>query len=163
MGWLERAAAIASLLTVLALAMAPPALGVGPTRGQYVEQVEPICKAGTLHNRAVLSGVEGMIRHGKSKRAAPRFARAAEALEDVVEKVASVPRPFDDRARLARWLHYAKTGEAVLREIGRDLRAEKRLQAENLVRRLLREAKRASATVAGFAFDYCRLQPARFV
>jgi hypothetical protein len=151
--------AIAALgLALLAL----PASAAETSRGEYVDVVEPICKRATLANRGILRGVETMIRKGKLQRAADRFIRAATALESVIGKLAPVPRPASDAERLSEWLRHARKGAALLRRIGNLLKEDRRAQAERLAPRLLREARRANATVVGFDFNYCRLNPARF-
>lgn len=154
---------IASVPLLFVLATAPPTRGDTPTRSEYLDRVEPICERGTQANETVLRGVDTMIREGKLKRAAARFKRAATALKVVVAKLAVVPRPASDASRLSKWLHYARGGEALLRRIGQLLGSGKRRQAEAMADRLLREIRRANATVIGFDFHYCRLQPGRFV
>lgn len=134
-----------------------------PTRSQYVEQVEPICKTGTLANRNVLKGVESMVRQGKLKLAAHRFLTAANALQQVIKRLTVVPRPPADVDRLSQWLGHAKAADSLLSRIGRSLKEGNRSKAQDMANELLTEAKRANAVVVGFDFDYCRLNPARFV
>lgn len=148
---------------LLALATAPAIRADAPTRNEYVDLVEPICERGTDANETVLKGVDAMVRKGELGRAAGRFQRAAKALGKVIARLAQVPRPAADTSRLARWLGYAHNGEALLRRISQLLREGKRPQAEETADRLLREIRRANATVVGFDFNHCRLQPGRFV
>jgi hypothetical protein len=123
--------------------------------------VEPICKRETRAHSHLLAGVEGMIRRGELRRAAPRFSAAAEVLEATAAKIAAVPRPPADGARLKRWLSSGKRGVVLLRRLAKDLTIGKRGAVQVLANRLLRETKRANATVVGFGFDYCRMSPAR--
>jgi hypothetical protein len=160
---LRQFAAISLMSTVLVAVPVSPASSAVPTRSQYVEQAEPICKAGTLANQTILRGVQNMVRHGKLKRAASRFLRAANALERVVKQLANVPRPPNDADRLVRWLGHARAGGALLGRIGHALGEGRQAEAEDMADQLLREARRANAVVVGFDFNYCRLNPARFV
>jgi hypothetical protein len=132
------------------------------TRGSYVEEVESICKTVTLANRSIFRGIEQMIRNGKLRRAAPRFPRAANALDRAIRRVETVPPPPRDRQRLARWLQQGRGGSALLRKVGRTLKKNRRGPLQEMAEQLLLRVKRANATVVGFDFDYCRLNPSRF-
>jgi hypothetical protein len=147
---------IAALFAVLAAAAAP-------TRSEYVAAAEPICKEETLAHRGTLRGIEGMVERGELRPAAHRLRRASTALRAVLRRLAGLPRPSADRARLTRWLKHASNGGALLRKMGASLERGDRPRAEHLATALLRETKRANATVVGFGFEYCRLNPARFV
>ena len=147
---------------LLAVCAASPAVAA-PTRGDFVAAAEPICKQETLAHRGLLSGVEGMVERGQMRPAARRLLRAASALDATLKRLAPLPRPSADRARLARWLRHARKGSALLRQMGLGLKQGNRKGAERLAATLLRETKLANATVVGFDFDYCRLNPARFV
>ena len=155
--------AIAVLVAFLLVAPASRAEPVEPTRVEYVEEVEPICKFETLAHRTVLHGVEKMVNHGKLKQAAPHLLRASSALKKVVKKVAVVPRPPADVARLTRWLEFAKRGGKLLQKLGFTLQQGNRSKAQKLAQKLLTETKRANAVVVGFNFNYCRMNPARFI
>jgi len=155
----------ATLLTVVPLALAlfsSASAAAGPTRAEYVKQVEPICKVRTQANKTVLRNVEDMVREGKLKAAARRFKRAAIALEGAIKQVAQVPRPVADQARLARWLGYGKEGDGLLRQTAKLLGEGERHRVQAMAGKLLATAKRGNATVVGFGFKYCRLNPSRF-
>jgi hypothetical protein len=156
-------AAVAVLAALQLVAPASLARPAEPTRAEYVEEVEPICKSETLAHQTILHGVEELISHGKLKQAAPHLLRAGTALRKAVKKVAAVPRPPADVARLTRWLEFAKSGSKLLRKMGVTLQRGNRSKAQKLAKELLAETKRANATTVGFNFDYCRVNPARFV
>ncbi|MEX0973450.1 MAG: hypothetical protein WDZ46_09380 [Solirubrobacterales bacterium] len=132
------------------------------TRGSYVEEVEPICKAVTLANRSIFRGTEQMIRNGKLRKAAPRFPRAATAVDRAIRRMQAVPRPPRDRQRLARWLRQGRSGSALLRKVGVTLKKNRRGPLQGMAEELLLRTKRVNATVVGFDFEYCRLNPSRF-
>jgi hypothetical protein len=152
-----------ALVGFLLAACVVPAAVAAPTRDEYVAATEPICKQETLANRGLLLGVEGMVERGEMRPASHRLLRAGSALDATLKRLAPLPRPAADRARLGRWLRYARRGSALLRQMGLALKRGDRHRSERLAAILLRETKRANATVVGFGFDYCRLNPARFV
>jgi hypothetical protein len=156
-------AALLALGTTLVLAAPAAATPGGSTRDEYVRRVEPICESATRANGGVLAGVEGMVRHGELRRAAPRLQHAATALGATIDRLAPVPRPRADAPRLQRWLGLARGGEALLERMADKLRRDDPTGVQGLADDLLRQAKRANATVVGFDFDYCRVNPARFV
>lgn len=160
--FLQRPALAGLTLAVLLAAWAASAAVAAPTRSEYVAAAEPICKEETLAHRGVLAGVEGMVERGEIGAAARRLERASSALDGTLKRLARLSRPLADRARLARWLRHARKGSALLRQMGSSLERGERRRAEALAATLLRETKRANAAVAGFDFDYCRLNPARF-
>ena len=157
-------ALVVATLPAAFLLLAPRAFATGElTRGEYVERVEPICKSETLANRTELKGVEGMVRRGKLRQAAPHVLSAAAALRGAIARISPVPRPPADAARLGRWLGFARAGHDLLQRLGVALRKGDRASAQLLARQLLRNTKRGNATVVTFDFDYCRVNPARFV
>jgi hypothetical protein len=155
--------AIVSSVALFLAAVASAASSAGPTRDDYVERVEPICKSATQAHRSILQGIEKTVREGKTGVASVRFIRAADAFEEVVRKLAAVPRPPGDEARIERWLGHAKTGDKLLRKMARTLKKGKQSKAEAIAHELLQETKRGNAVVVGFDFESCRLNPARFV
>ncbi len=150
-------------VTIVPLLYARPALSATVTRAEYVQRVEPICEAATRANSGSLRGVEGMVRKGELRRAAPQVMGAATALGSTVERLAAVPQPAADAARLNRWLGYGRAGEELLRRIGHSLERDNRGQVQGMADLALKEAKRANASVVGFGFVYCRLKVTRFV
>ena len=160
----RRRALLLATLPAAFLLLAPRAFAAGDlTRGEYVERVEPICRSESLAHRNELKGVEGMVRRGDLGRAAPHVLRAAAALRAAIAQISPVPRPPADAARLGRWLAFARSGQDLLRQLGVALRKGDRGLAQRLARGLLKNTKRGNATVVTFDFDYCRVNPARFV
>jgi hypothetical protein len=157
-----RRAAIVLPAALLLVAFPPRALPAAPTRSEYVTAAEPVCKAETLAHQGVLRGVEEMVEEGRLRPAAARLRRAGAALRAAVERLAVLPRPPADRARLARWFGYAGGGSRLLGKMATALDGGDRRRAQRLAAVLIGETKRANATVVGFGFDYCRLNPARF-
>ncbi len=157
-----RSAALVLPTACLIVACPAPAASVAPTRSEYVASVEPICKEETQTHRGVLEGVEGMVEAGRFEPAARRLRRAGVALREALRRIAPLPRPVADRARLARWFGYARNGSALMGEVATALEREDRSAAQRLAGTMLKETRRANATVVGFDFKYCRLNPAHF-
>jgi hypothetical protein len=140
------------------------ALGVdSPTRTEYVDGVERICKEGLQGHGGILKGIDEMVRDGRLKAVGRRFHRSAGALLGVIRRIDRVEPPEADRDRIRTWLGHGRKGARFLERISRELKAGRRAAAEAKADRLLAEIRRANATVIGFGFEDCRLQPARFV
>jgi hypothetical protein len=154
-------------VTAFALACLLPggsALGSGgPSRAEFVEAVDEICRQGMQRHGEILRGVDEMVRDGRLQAAGRRFRRAATALLASIRSIGRVRPPAADAGRIDSWLRHGRAGADLLRRIGRDLKLGHRPAAEAKADRLLAEIQRANASVIGFEFDHCRLRPARFV
>lgn len=156
-------AIFAALLCAAALAGA--ALGATDpeqTREAYVEQVEPICKANTKANERVLKGVRMMVREGKLKPAAARFAKASAAFGHARDEIAAVPQPVADAAKLGKWIGLLGKERSLLGQIGQALRAGKKAKAQKLLVKLTHNGNAANNAVLGFGFHYCLIDSTRF-
>jgi len=150
------------LLTAMAIA-APVAFAAELSREEYRARVEPICKANTEANRRIFKGAKAEVRAGELKRASKHFTRAADALDKTIVQLKAVPRPTADEARLARWIGYLEAESSLLARIGRALAREDKAKAQVHSVRLNRNSNLANNSVLGFAFEYCRIDPSRFV
>ena len=61
-----------------------------------------------------------------------RFIRASAALGTAVTKIAAVPPPSADAAKLTKWIGYLKQEKTFLGKIGKGLKAQKQIQAPKL-------------------------------
>lgn len=150
-------------VAITALAWAVPALGAEITRDEYVEAVEPICKTDTEANKRVLTGVRAKVKAGKLDAASKQFAAAARALKRARTQIAAVDKPPADAAGLTKWLGYVKTEVGLFEAVSRKLAKGEATAAQKMVVRLVRNANRANDQVLLFEFNYCRLQPAKFI
>jgi hypothetical protein len=161
-----RGAGLALLVgTALTLCLGPSLASAAETsteREEYVAKVEPICKANVRANQRIFSGVRQEVRAGKLKLASRHFFRAAHAFARTVRKLAAVPRPSADTARLARWFRILGSEKTILERIGRALAAENRYKAGSSLAELTRNSYEANNTVVSFGFHYCRIEPSRF-
>lgn len=154
------AVGVALLATAAAPALAETA--EGPTREQYVERAEPICKRNVLANKRIFRGAKGEVRRGELKKASGHFFRASRAFGKTIGQLVRVPRPAADLTRLKKWFGLLRKEKGLILKIGKALRAGKKRQAESVSLELNRNSNRANNTVLPLGFDYCRLEQSRF-
>jgi hypothetical protein len=144
------------------LVLVPIATAAEPTRDEYVERVEPICKTNTEANERIFKGAKEEVKAGKLKKASGRFARAVTAFDRTIAQIKAVPQPAPDEVKLGKWIGYLEAESSLLGKIGKALAAGKKFQAQNYSVRLNRNSNLANNTVLAFGFDYCRIDPSRF-
>lgn len=158
---ISRLPALGVALAAALLVMAPVALA--DERDEYVEKVEPICKANTDANARILKGVKEQVKEEKLVPAGKRFVRASGALGKSVTQIAAVPQPAADKAKLTKWIGYLKAEKSYLQKIGQALKAKNKFKAQKLAVELNRNNNKANNTVISFGFDECRIDSSRFI
>jgi hypothetical protein len=158
---------LTAAISVAALALMPAAASAeeGPTRAQYVEQVEPICQANTEANKRILKNAKTKAKSkvpAKLKQAGAQFVHASAAFGKTVEKLNAVPRPSADDARLLKWFTQLGIVQAKLRALGTALKANEEIKAAHEQIRVERAANAANNFSFVFNFRYCHLTPSRF-
>lgn len=156
-----RIALLAAAATLL-LVVGAGAEETGPSRTEYVSQVEPICEANTITNKRILKNVQAKVRNDRLKEAGAQFIHASAAFGSTVDKLSAVPRPLEDETRLLRWLDRLRVVQANLRKIGKALKAEDKIRAAHERIRVERSANAANNIGFAFEFRYCRITPSRF-
>ena len=154
------------LLAVAALVQVSAANAEEPTRSQYVEQVEPICMANTEANKRILKNVQTKARSrnaAKMKEAGAQFIHAAAVFGKTVGKIAAVPRPAADDARLLKWFKQLNIVREKLRKLGVALQAGEEIKAAHEQIRVERASNAANNVSFAFGFHYCRLTKSRFI
>jgi hypothetical protein len=151
-------------LAVAAMASSPvgAANGEATTRATYVPRAEAICHAATVHHQTALRGVAEMVQSHELTAAAKRLRSASRALRQTISRLAAIPRPPADRQRLTQWFSYGQAGAGLLQQMARRLASGSSAGVSAMANRLLRYVRRANATVVGFEFHYCRIDPANF-
>lgn len=156
----------ATIIAALAfLPVATAAAEEGPTRAQYVEQVEPICQANTEANKRILKNAKTKAKSkvpAKLKQAGIQFVHASAAFGKTVERLSAVPRPVADDARLLKWFTQLGVVQAKLRALGDALKANEEIKAAHEQIRVERAANAANNYSFVFGFHYCHLTPSRF-
>jgi hypothetical protein len=153
--------------TLAAIAAATLVAGVagadeGPTRAEYIAQVEPICKQNTEANKRILKGARGKVKQGRLPAAGGQFIHASQAFGQTVQRIVAVPRPAADDARLLKWFRFLRIVRTNLRKVGVALKKENRVLANHEAIRAERSANAANNVSAIFSFKYCKLTPSRF-
>src|SRR4051794_20606704 len=116
-----RTAAILIVATAL-LPAATASAAEEPTRAQYVEQVDPICQANTEANKRILKNVKTKARSKSPKtvrQAGSQFVQASTAFAATEKKIAAVPRPPADDARLLKWFKHLSIVRTDLHKLGK--------------------------------------------
>jgi hypothetical protein len=153
-------------LVVALLATVPVALAAEETeidRTTYVERVEPICKQNSDANSRILKGVKEQVKQDKLVPAGKRFIRAASALGTAVGKIAAVPQPSADEAKLTKWIGYLEHEQTFLQKIGKALEGKDKYHAQKLAVELNKNNNKANNTVISFNFKECRIDSSRFI
>ena len=134
-------------------------------RDEYVAKVEPICEANTLANKRILANVRTKA-HSRSPKqveeAGRQFIHAAAAFGSTVSRIAAVPPPPEDEARLGRWIEHLRIVQANLRHLGKTLQKLEKIKAAHEAIRVERSGNAANNVGFAFHFRYCRITPSRF-
>lgn len=133
-----------------------------PTRDEYVDRLEAICKPDALATQRAMKGARGDIQHERLRVAAPKFAKAASIFGSTVKQIAAVSRPPADRERLRKWFGYLGQQEDYLVKITAKLRAEEAIAAQRLTARFIHNGNLANNVVLAFGFEYCSFKFSRF-
>jgi len=154
--------AVLTVAATLLLAASVHAEEAGPSRAEYVSQVEPICEANTVANKRILKNVRTKARNGKMKEAGAQFIHASAAFGSTVDKLAAVPRPSADDTRLLKWFDQLRVVQKNLRDLGKALKEEDKIRAAHESIRVERSSNAANNVGFVFEFHQCRITPSRF-
>lgn len=132
-----------------------------PTREEYLQRVEPICKRGDEANDRILEGSLGKINRGELPAAGRQVIRAADAFGKSVEQLAAVPRPVADEPRLKRWFERLDKVEAQLRSVGVALKRDNEVRANHAAIRAERAGNAANNAGIEMGFRHCRFRGSR--
>ena len=159
---------LTAAISVAAMALLPAAAASAeevPTRAQYVEQVDPICQANTEANKRILKNVKTKARSKSVKtvrEAGSQFIQASTVFGTTERKIAAVPRPPADDARLLKWFDQLGIVKMDLRKLGKALQANEKILASHEGVRVERAANAANNVSFVFEFQYCHLRPSSF-
>jgi hypothetical protein len=158
LGFSAAATALVAALVFGTIALAEEA----PTRREYVDRLEMICKPRAEATARVMKGVRGDLKSHRLGAAAAKFERAEAIFNATVATASVVPRPSEDRPTLAKWFGYLKRQTAYLKEIAEALRAGDAIKAQHLTAAFIRTGNRANDVSLTFGFNYCRFKFSRF-
>lgn len=157
------------LAGLLALALAAPlatAAEEAPSevsRPEYVSRVDPICNSNAEANTRILKGVKQQVQRGNLVPAGKRFIRAASVFRRTTSKIAAVPQPAADRAKLGKWLGYLRKEGSYLRNVGKLLKSKKKNPAYKEAVRLKQNNSKANGAIVGYGFHHCSIDQSKFL
>jgi hypothetical protein len=159
-------ARLVALLSVALTLGVPLAAGAeaaeAPTRPEYVDRLEQICKPSSEATQRAVRGVRADVRAERLRVAASKFARAQRIFGRTVSSISSVPRPVDDRDTLSRWFDALAKEKVYLGRIVSSLRADDVARFQRVSADFIHQGNRANNIVVSFGFNYCAFKPSRF-
>lgn len=158
----SKSISFALLLLVALLAAAPAPAAEAPTRTEYVQQLEGICKPDALATQRTMKGARAEVQEERFDAAAVKFAQATGIYGGTVKAMAAVPRPSADLEKLGKWFTYLKRQVTNLRQITAELRAEHAIKAQRLTARFIHNGNLANNVVLAFGFNYCSFKFSRY-
>lgn len=153
-------AGVAALLVLASFAVADTA-----ERETYKATVEPICKSNKAAADRLLGPVKDLVKKDKLKQAGQAFTKAATELEKTQKKLAAVPQPADDAAKLGKWLSEIKAEVGLMRTIASNFNKNTKAgksKATSLAVKLQNNATKANNNVIVFQFNYCKIDPSKY-
>jgi hypothetical protein len=135
----------------------------GPSRTEYVSQLEAICKPGAKETQDAMDGVREDVHYpSRIPQAARKFSKAAKIFGGTINQISAVPRPISDESRLKKWFGYLKRQEQFLHEIAAELRHDHTIKAQRLTARFIHHGNLANNVTLAFGFNYCSFRFSRF-
>ena len=147
------------------LVFASFAAGDAAERAAYKASVEPICKSNSAAADRLLGPVKGLVKKDKLKQAGQAFSKAAVELEKTQKKLAGVPQPPEDAAKLGKWLSEIKAEVALMKTIAANFNKNTKAgksKATSLAVKLQNNATKANNNVIVFQFNYCKIDPSKY-
>lgn len=152
------AAALAASLLLTAAAPAAEA----PTREEYVERLEAICKPDNEATQRVMKGARSDVQAERLAVAAAKFARATTIFSGSVRGMEAVPMPPADRPKLGRWFGYLHDQEGYLKGVTAQLRADRPVKAQRQIARFIHAGNLANSVILPFGFEACTFKFSRY-
>jgi hypothetical protein len=135
----------------------------GPSRTEYVRELEKICKPGAKETQKAMDGVREDVHYpDRIPIAAKKFEKAATIFGGTISEIAKIPRPVADTTRLKKWFGYLKRQEQYLNEIAGQLRRDHTIKAQRLTARFIHHGNLANNVTLAFGFNYCSFRFSRF-
>lgn len=135
---------------------------VSPSRGEYVSQLEKVCKPGAEETQQAMKGVRDDVREGRISLATYKFGRAATIFGRTIKTIAEYPRPSADTKRLQQWFVYLNRQEDYLNQITAQLHAGHTIRAQRLTARFIHNGNLANNVTLAFGFNFCSFKFSRY-
>lgn len=134
----------------------------GPTRSEYVSELESVCKPDAEATQRAMKGARSDIQAERLGVAAGKFAKATQIFGSTVKKIAPVLRPTADKERLEKWFVDLRQQESYLGQITTQLRSDHAIKAQRLIARFIHSGNLANNVVLAFGFNYCSFKFSRY-
>lgn len=157
---MPRTIGITLLATILLAAAASAA--EAPTRDEYVERLEAVCKPDAEATQRAMKGARADVRAERLRLASRKFAKATSIFGGTVNQISAEPRPAADGERLSKWFTYLNRQESYLGQITTQLRQEHAIKAQRLTARFIHNGNLANNVVLAFGFDWCSFKFSRY-
>jgi hypothetical protein len=151
----------AALFAALLLATTASA-AAAPTREEYVERLEAICKPDNEATQRAMKGARADIKAERLAVAAGKFAKATWIFSGSVRGMEAVPQPPADRTKLRRWFGYLTDQEGYLKGVTTQLRAGRTIKAQRQIARFIHAGNLANGVVLPFGFEACTFKFSRY-
>jgi hypothetical protein len=149
-------------LAVLVVGVGSALAAEGPTRQEYVSQLEEVCKPDAEATQRAMKGARSDIQAERFGVAAGKFAKATRIFGSTVNEIAPAPRPSADKERLGKWFVDLRKQESYLAQITSQLRADHGIKAQRLIARFIHSGNLANNVVLAFGFNYCSFKFSRY-
>lgn len=160
------AVGIATIVLGFLALVAGPAVGAmlePPSRTEYVDELEQMCKPRAQATQRAMDGVRQDVRKpSRIPIAARKFDKAASIFGGTIEMIGKVSRPSGDEGKLKEWFVYLERQEAYLEEIAGQLHKRKTIKAQRLTARFIHNGNLSNNVVLSFGFDYCSFKFSRY-
>src|SRR6476659_4939976 len=143
-----------------AAAMAPAA--ETPTRDEYVQQLEAVCKPDQLAIQKTMKGSRADIQAERFQAAAQKFGKASGIFDSTMSEIKPVPRPTGDTAKLSKWFGYLTRQQSYMHQIVAQLRKEQAIKAQRLTARFIHVGNLANNVVLACGCSWCAFKFSRY-
>lgn len=153
---------VALTLAILTASAGRALADEGPTRAEYVGQLENVCRPDAEATQRAMKGARSDIQAERFGVAAGKFGKATRIFGSTVDDIAPVPRPSADKKTLARWFVDLRKQESYLGQITSQLRVGHGIKAQRLIARFIHSGNLANNVVLAFGFNYCSFKFSRY-
>jgi hypothetical protein len=148
------ACALAGLL-VPGIAAAQGGYDTDPTREQWVDRANSICKKPVDRGEERLRKIGPLTKRGRYPRAGRILISVARMVFDLYERVAAIDRPPADDDAIAAYLRGERRGAALALKSGKALKQVKIRKAIKLLERAVKVTDKANKNVRGWGLRQC--------
>jgi hypothetical protein len=150
------------LLVTAVLLAATASAAEAPTRDEYVERLERICRPDALATQRAMVGARGDVKAERFAVAAKKFGKAASIFGSTLKRISPGPRPTADVDRLRQWFTYLKRQQSYLQQLTEQLRLGHSIKFQRLLSRFIHNGNLANNVVLAFGFDWCSFKFSRY-